>query len=120
MKKIILILIVVIPFFSCGCNFVEEVNLTGVCIDNDTSAPIKDLKITTGAACDLSKTYYTDENGRFNVKQCFEDDEDGNTYAMSVVPWGVTSVYQPQTLYYTYHKGDSVIDVGTILVLKDK
>ncbi len=113
------------PLMSCGCNFVEEVNLTGVCYDKEaynydgSRVPVKKLTVSTGCPCDFDKLYYTDENGRFNVKQCFEDIDDDHSFAITIGPsldnWGV---YIPRTLYYTYHEGQSVIDMGEIFIEK--
>ena len=125
MRLLVFILALIIPLCSCGWSLVEEVNLTGVCYDKEaydydgSLVPIKELTVSTGCPCNFDKMYYTDANGRFCVKQCFEDVDDDHSFAMTIGPslahWGL---YKPRTLYYTYHEGHSVIDMGEIFIEK--
>ena len=102
------------PLCSCGCNYTEEVNLTGVCIDKDTLLTVKDLDVSGGSPCGYSITAYTDDTGTFHLSQCFEEDEDGNTFSYTIGSARLSYYYIVINGYYKYHKGKSVIDLGTI------
>lgn len=125
MRLLIFILLLLISLSSCRWCLVEEVNLTGVCYDKEaydydgSLVPIMELTVSTGCPCNFDKIYYTDENGRFNVKQCFEDVDNDHSFAMTIGTsldnWGV---YKPRILYYVYHEGHSVIDMGDIFIEK--
>jgi len=115
MRLLISILLLVMPLMSCGCNLANRATVTGVCVDiDDTSYKIKDLYVTVAERiCDSENpTVITDENGRFSIDQCFEEDDEGENFSVDISSFP-DNTYKSKTVIYEY-KGQSVIDLGEI------
>ena len=115
MKRIILILLIFFPLISCGCNLANRATVTGVCVEkNNTENKISGIAVEAfGRICDSEDPLvYTDENGRFNIDQCFEEDDEGENFSVTINAFYDTS-YETKQVIYKY-KGQSVIDLGEI------
>lgn len=115
MKRIILILLIFLPLCSCGCNFANRAPITGICVEkNNSDNKIAGIAIEAfERICDSEDPLvYTDENGRFSIDQCFEEDDEGEDFSVTVNAF-YNSTYETKKIIYKY-KGQSVIDLGEI------